>query len=175
MNNLGRMSSAAHRPPAGRERYHGAIMDQSANRTPNRNFAGAALALLLFAAAAGTAVAQKPAPNAYKIGFVNTARMMRDAREAQQLQKSLEAEFQKGQREIAGGPQEEKARRMDLLAEQMNQKRVEALQVFVEKSTRVIRRIAEAEKFDIVFLEAAYANARIDLTDRVIRELDAGS
>jgi len=135
----------------------------------------AVIAAAFCALAAGTAAAQQPAPNAYKIGFVDTARMMRDTREAQQLQKGLEAEFRKGRQAIAGGPQEEKARRLDLLAEEMNQKRVEALQVFVEKSNRVIRRIAEAEKFDIVFLEAAYANARIDLTDRVIRELDAGS
>jgi outer membrane protein len=143
------------------------------NRSANRSLVGAAGALLLGALTAGAAVAQQAAANAYKIGYVDTARMLADNREMQLVQKNLEAEFQKSQRAIADGPPAEKDRRMNLLAEGMNQRRSEALQVMVEKSTGIIRRIAEAEKFDIVFIEATYVNARIDLTDRVIRELDA--
>jgi len=56
----------------------------------------------------------------------------------------------------------------------MNQRRDDALRRLILKTNDIIRRIAEAEKFDVVFLEAAYHNARIDLTDKVIKELDAG-
>ena len=38
--------------------------------------------------------------------------------------------------------------------------------------SRIIRQIAESEKYDIIFQEAAYANPRIDITDKVIKALD---
>lgn len=132
------------------------------------------IAAALVAAAAGTAAAQQPAPAVSKIGFVSTERVLRDSRASQQVQKGLEAEFQKREREIAGGPKGDIEKRMSGLAEDMNLRREDALKQFIEKTNGTIRRIAEAEKFDIVFLEAAYANARIDLTDKVIKELDAG-
>jgi outer membrane protein len=45
---------------------------------------------------------------------------------------------------------------------------------FIDKSNEVIRRVAEAENLDAVFFEAAYASTRIDITDKVIKALDAG-
>ena len=39
----------------------------------------------------------------------------------------------------------------------------------LERANRVMRQIAEAEKFDIIFQEAVYASPRIDITDKVIR------
>jgi outer membrane protein len=120
------------------------------------------------------AAAQQPAPGAYKVGIVNVPRVMRDSRVSQQAQKRLEAEFQKREREIAGGPALDIERRGNALAEDMNVRREEALKQFVEKTNGVVRRIAEAEKFDVVFFEAVYASARVDLTDKVIKELDAG-
>lgn len=133
------------------------------------------------AAAAGPALAQQPAakaaeatPNAYKIGFVNTEKVMRDSRASQQAQKALEAEFVKRDKEIAAGPPAEVARRRNALNEDMVMRREDALKQLVDRANVVIRRIAEAEKFDLVFLEAAYASPRIDLTDRVIKALDAG-
>jgi len=42
----------------------------------------------------------------------------------------------------------------------------------VEQANRVIRQIAEQEKFDIIFQDAVYANPRIDITERVIKALD---
>jgi outer membrane protein len=132
-------------------------------------------------AAAGPALAQQPAakpaadvaPNAYKIGFVNTDKVMRESRTSQQAQKALEAEFVKRDKEIAAGPPAEVARRRNALNEDMVMRREDALKQLVDKANAVIRRIAEAEKFDLVFLEAAYASPRIDLTDKVIKALDA--
>jgi outer membrane protein len=42
----------------------------------------------------------------------------------------------------------------------------------VERANRVIRQIAEAEKFDLIFQEAVYASNRIDITEKVIRALN---
>ena len=147
-------------------------MGYSANRFP----AGAALALLLCGAfAAGPAPAQQaPERTVYKIGFVDTGRVMRDSRVSQQMQKSLSAEFEKRQRSIEGGPKSEIAWRKGALNDDMNQMRDEAMKQIVDRTNGVIRRIAEAETYDAVFFEAAFVTPRIDLTERVIKALDAG-
>ena len=43
----------------------------------------------------------------------------------------------------------------------------------IEQANRVIRLIAEQDKYDIIFQEAAYANPRIDITDKVIKALES--
>ncbi len=56
--------------------------------------------------------------------------------------------------------------------EDVNQRRNEELSQVIEAANRIIRQIAESEKFDIIFQEAAYANPRIDITDKVIKALE---
>jgi outer membrane protein len=56
--------------------------------------------------------------------------------------------------------------------EDVNQRRNEELSQVIESANRIIRQIAESEKFDIIFQEAAYANPRIDITDKVIKALE---
>ena len=131
------------------------------------------LAAALLALAAGTAGAQQSAPASYKIGFVSTERIMRDSRAAQQMQKGLEAEFAKRGKEIEAGPKADIERRKSALADDMSMKRDDLLKLFIDKTNSIIRRVAEAEKFDAVFLEAAYFSTRIDITDRVIKVVDA--
>ena len=58
--------------------------------------------------------------------------------------------------------------------EDLNQRRNEELAQVVEAANRVIRQIAEQEKYDIIFQDAVYASPRIDLTDKVIKALDSG-
>jgi outer membrane protein len=58
--------------------------------------------------------------------------------------------------------------------EDLNQRRNEELAQVVELANRVIRQIAEQEKFDIIFQDAVFASPRIDITDRVIKALDSG-
>ena len=48
-----------------------------------------------------------------------------------------------------------------------------ALAQVIDQANRIIRQIAESEKYDIIFQEAAYANPRIDITDKVIKALDS--
>ena len=131
------------------------------------------LSAALLVAAAGSAQAQQPTPVSYKIGFVSTERIMRDSRAAQQMQKGLEAEIAKRIKEIEAGPKADIERRKSTLAEDMNMKRDDMLKLFIDKTNGVIRRVAEAEKFDAVFLEAAYYSTRIDITDRVIKAVDS--
>jgi outer membrane protein len=59
--------------------------------------------------------------------------------------------------------------------EDLNQRRNEELAQVVEQANRVIRQIAEQEKYDIIFQDAVYASPRIDLTDKVIKSLDGKS
>ena len=130
---------------------------------------------LAAAALASAAAAQQAAPApGYKIGIVNANRVIRDSKVSKDMYGKIEAEFKKREKEIEGGPKGEIERRKAALAEDTDNRRAEALKQFIEKANATIRRIAVAEKFDIVFLDAAYANPRIDLTDKVIREIDAG-
>jgi outer membrane protein len=57
--------------------------------------------------------------------------------------------------------------------EDINARRNEELAQVVEQANRVIRQIAEQEKFDIIFQEMpAYVSPRIDITDKVIKALE---
>jgi outer membrane protein len=57
--------------------------------------------------------------------------------------------------------------------EDANQRRNEELGMVIEQANRVIRQIAEQEKYDIIFQEMpAYVSQRIDITDKVMKALE---
>jgi outer membrane protein len=57
--------------------------------------------------------------------------------------------------------------------EDINARRNEELAQVIEQANRVIRQIAEQEKFDIIFQEMpAYVSPRIDITDKVVKALE---
>jgi outer membrane protein len=58
--------------------------------------------------------------------------------------------------------------------EDLNGRRNEELQQVYEKATKAIRQLAETEKYDLVVQEAVYFNPKIDITDKVIKILNAG-
>jgi outer membrane protein len=58
--------------------------------------------------------------------------------------------------------------------EDLNLRRNQELGALIERANRVIRQIAEAEKYDLVLQEAVYRNPRIDITDRVLKALSDG-
>jgi outer membrane protein len=70
----------------------------------------------------------------------------------------LDKDFQRKQREFR---------------EDLNQRRNEELAIVLERTTKVIKQIAEAEKYDIVFQDAVFASPRIDITDKVLKALNA--
>lgn len=55
--------------------------------------------------------------------------------------------------------------------EDLSQRQNEETAAIFEKVNKVIKQIADAEKYDIIFQEAVYANARIDITDKVLKAL----
>jgi len=88
----------------------------------------------------------------------NGVTMSEAQRRAKQREMSeLDIQFQRKRREFQ---------------EDLNQRRNEELAQVVEQANRVIRQVAEAEKFDVVFQDAVYASPRIDITDKVIKALE---
>ena len=55
--------------------------------------------------------------------------------------------------------------------EDLSQRQNEEMAAIFERVNKVIKQIAEAEKYDIIFQEAVYASPRIDITDKVIKAL----
>ena len=59
--------------------------------------------------------------------------------------------------------------------EDLNSRKNEELQLVIERANRVVRSLAEAEKFDLILQEAVYVNSKHDITDKVIKTLNAGN
>ncbi len=57
--------------------------------------------------------------------------------------------------------------------EDLNLRRNEELAALFERANRVIKQIAESEKFDLILQEAVYRSPRIDITERVLKALSA--
>ncbi len=76
------------------------------------------------------------------------------------------------QRELADMDKDFQRRQREF-NEDINQRKNEELAAVVERANRVIRQIAEGEKFDIVFQDAVYVNPRIDITEKVLKQLNA--
>ena len=72
----------------------------------------------------------------------------------------MDREFQRKQREFR---------------EDFNQRRNEELQGLLERTNRIIRQMAEQEKYDLIVQEAVYFNPRIDVTEKVLRALNNGA
>ena len=58
--------------------------------------------------------------------------------------------------------------------EDLSQRQNEEMAAIFERVNKIIKQIAETEKYDIIFQEAVYANPRIDITDRVSKALGDG-
>lgn len=69
----------------------------------------------------------------------------------------LDKDFQRKQREFR---------------EDLNQRRNEELGLVLERANKVIKQIAETEKYDIVLQEGVYVSPRIDITDKVLKQLN---
>ena len=68
-------------------------------------------------------------------------------------------DFQRKQREIQ---------------EDFNARRIEEFQQVLDKATRAVKQVAEAEKYDLVVQEVVYTNAKHDITDKVLKILNGG-
>jgi outer membrane protein len=141
----------------------------------------------------------------FRIGFVNTDRIFREATTAKAAQTKLEQEFSRREKELvdAGNalktasekfereaptlPETQRNTRQKQLIDQdrefqrkrrefqedLNARKNEELQQVLERANRVVKQVAEAEKYDIVLQEAVYVNPKHDITDKVLRALNA--
>ena len=76
----------------------------------------------------------------------------------------------KRQRDLTDIDQDFK-RKTRIFNEDLNQRKNEEIAALVERAQKVVKQIAESEKYDIVLQDAVYFNPRIDITDKVIKAL----
>ena len=58
--------------------------------------------------------------------------------------------------------------------EDLSGRRNEELQQLLDKATKAVKQVAEAEKYDVVIQEAVYITAKHDITDKVLKILNNG-
>ena len=56
--------------------------------------------------------------------------------------------------------------------EDLAQRKNEELQLVLERANRVIKQVAESEKYDLIMQEAVYVNPKLDITDKVLNGLN---
>ena len=56
--------------------------------------------------------------------------------------------------------------------EELNARKNEEFQQVLERANRVIKQVAEAEKYDLVLQEAVYINPKHDITDKVLKVIN---
>ena len=83
-----------------------------------------------------------------------------------------EAEKNRRQRELMDQDRDLQRKRREF-QEDLNQRKNEELSTVVERANRAIRQIFESEKYDVILQEVVFAGPRIDITDKVIRVLNA--
>ena len=157
---------------------------------------------LLFGAVALASQAQE-----FRIGFVNTDRIFKEANTAKAAQVKLEQEFAKRdkdmqelgaslkasadklEREAPTLSESQRSTRQKQLVEMdrdfqrkrrefqedLNARKNEELQQVLERANKVVKSVAEAEKYDFVLQEAVYVNPKHDITEKVIKALNAGA
>jgi outer membrane protein len=57
--------------------------------------------------------------------------------------------------------------------EDLNVRKNEELQIVLERANKVVKQVAEAEKYDYVLQEAVYVNPKHDITEKVLKVLNA--
>jgi outer membrane protein len=143
----------------------------------------------------------------FRIGFVSTDRIFKEASTAKAAQTKLEQEFSKREKEVVDlgatlkstadkfereAPtlsEGQRATRQKQLVEldrdfqrkrrefqeDLNSRKNEELQQVLERANRVVKQVAEAEKYDLILQDAVYVNPRLDITDKVLKVLNSGN
>ena len=159
----------------------------------------------LWALLASLAMAMPAFAEDFRVGFVNTDRVFREANSAKAAQAKLEQEFSKREKDLNDlgnsikGMSDKFEREAPTLSESQRQQRQkqlidqdrefqrkrrefqedltarknEELQQVLERANRIVKQVAEQEKYDLVLQEAVYINPKHDITDKVIRALNA--
>ena len=163
--------------------------------------------LFNFCVAAISLVAASAFAQDFRVGFVNTDRIFREANTAKAAQSKLETEFSKREKEVVDmgntlktssdkfereAPTLAESQRVtrqkqlvDLdrdfqrkrreFQEDLNTRKNEELQAVLERANKIVKQVAEQEKYDVVLQEAVYFNPKHDITDKVIKALNAAN
>ncbi len=83
-----------------------------------------------------------------------------------------EAERSRRQRDLVEQDREFQRKRREF-QEDLTQRKNEELASVVERANKVMKQIFDAEKYDLIIQEAVFAGPRIDITDKVIKALNA--
>lgn len=83
-----------------------------------------------------------------------------------------ESERSRRQRELVEQDREIQRKRREF-QEDFNQRKNEEIGQVVERANRVIKQIFESEKYDLILQEVVFAGPRVDITDKVIKALNA--
>lgn len=92
-------------------------------------------------------------------------------RDAPTLSESQRAARQKEGAELGRDLQ----RRNREYQEDLNGRRNEELQQVLDRATKAVKQVADAEKYDVVIQEVVYVNTKHDITDKVLKILNATS
>ena len=84
-----------------------------------------------------------------------------------------DSQRQTRQRQLVDQDREFQRKRREF-QEDLNARKQEELQQILDRANRVVKQVAEAEKYDVILQEAVYVNPRLDITDKVIKALNAG-
>jgi len=76
------------------------------------------------------------------------------------------------QRELVDQDRELQRKRREF-QEDLSQRKNEELGAVVERTNRVIKQIFETEKYDLILQEAVFWSPKVDITDKVIKALNA--
>jgi outer membrane protein len=141
----------------------------------------------------------------FKVGVVDTERVLRESVPAMNAEKKIEKEFSGRDQDIkklikqakdlqtllekegaAMSDAEHRNKERELTAlnvdlqrlqrefrEDLNLRKNEELAMVLELANKAIQTIADTEKFDLILQEAVYRNPKIDITDKVIKQLAA--
>ncbi len=86
-----------------------------------------------------------------------------------------ESERVRRQRDLVDQDRELQRKRREY-QEDLNQRKNEELSSLLDRVGKVVKQIADQEKYDLIVQEAMFASARVDITDKVIKALNnAGS
>ncbi len=83
-----------------------------------------------------------------------------------------ESERARRQRELVDQDREIQRKRREF-QEDLNQRKNEELAAVVDRANKVIKQIFDQEKYDLIIQEVIFAGPRIDITDKVIKALNA--
>ncbi len=143
----------------------------------------------------------------FRIGFISTDRIFKEASSAKAAQVKLEQEFSKRdkalveqgaalkamadkfEREAPTLADSKRAQQQKQLLDQdrefqrkrrefqedLNARKNEELQQVLDRANKVVKQVAEAEKYDLILQDAVYVNPKHDITDKVLRALNSAA